>query len=120
MSNTVETDSLNSATDTPQPHKFCHACGQKIDARAEICPKCGVRQSYHSGTAGHGKSRIAAALLAFFLGGFGVHRFYLGNIGLGFLYLLFCWTFIPSIVAFVEFIFFLVMSDAEFDSRYNR
>tara|TARA_R110000824_G_scaffold118960_14_gene272100 strand:- start:220847 stop:220981 length:135 start_codon:yes stop_codon:yes gene_type:complete len=44
----------------------------------------------------------------------------LGNIGLGFLYLLFCWTFIPSIVAFVEFIFFLVMSDAEFDSRYNR
>ena len=29
------------------------------------------------------KSRIAAALLAFFLGGFGVHKFYLGKIGQG-------------------------------------
>ncbi|MFH4181154.1 zinc ribbon domain-containing protein, partial [Acinetobacter baumannii] len=26
------------------PTKFCYACGQQIDARAEICPKCGVRQ----------------------------------------------------------------------------
>lgn len=24
--------------------KFCHACGATIDRRAEICPKCGVRQ----------------------------------------------------------------------------
>ena len=24
--------------------KFCHACGKVIDARAEICPGCGVRQ----------------------------------------------------------------------------
>jgi hypothetical protein len=24
--------------------KFCFACGQVIDSRAEICPNCGVRQ----------------------------------------------------------------------------
>lgn len=24
--------------------KYCHECGQRIRARAEICPKCGVRQ----------------------------------------------------------------------------
>ncbi len=24
--------------------KFCHECGQLINAKAEICPKCGVRQ----------------------------------------------------------------------------
>ncbi len=29
------------------------------------------------------KSRTVASILGFFLSGFGVHRFYLGNIGLG-------------------------------------
>lgn len=26
------------------PRKFCHNCGAEIDARAEICPSCGLRQ----------------------------------------------------------------------------
>ena len=65
------------------------------------------------------KSRIAAALLAFFLGGFGVHKFYLGSIGWGIVYLLFCWTFIPSIVAFIEFIIYLCTSDEEFAKKYG-
>ena len=34
------------------------------------------------------KSRLAALLLAIFLGGLGVHRFYLGKIGTGILWLL--------------------------------
>jgi TM2 domain-containing membrane protein YozV len=67
----------------------------------------------------NGKSRIAAALFAFFLGGFGAHKFYLGQIGMGFLYLLFCWTFIPSIVAFIEFILLLAMSDETFNQKYG-
>lgn len=65
------------------------------------------------------KSRIAAALLAFFLGGFGVHKFYLGRIGWGILYLLFCWTFIPALVAFIEFIIYLCMSDEDFARKYG-
>lgn len=43
-----------------------------------------------------------AQILAFLLGGFGAHRFYLKQTGLGFLYLIFVWTFIPAFVAFVE------------------
>lgn len=65
------------------------------------------------------KSRLAAILLAFFLGGFGVHKFYLGQTGQGILYLIFFWTFIPAVIAFIEFILYLVMSDETFDEKYN-
>lgn len=97
------------------PNAFCFACGQGIDARAEICPKCGVRQKRAIGS----KSRVAAALLAFFLGGLGVHKFYLGRPVWGILYLLFCWTFIPALVSFVEFIVYLCMSDESFAAKYG-
>lgn len=65
------------------------------------------------------KTRMNAAILAFFLGGFGAHKFYLGRTGFGVLYLVFFWTFIPSAIAFVEAILFLAMSDHDFDLRYN-
>lgn len=65
------------------------------------------------------KSKSTAAVLAFFLGGLGVHRFYLNQTGLGFLYLLFCWTLIPSIIAFLDFIIFLTMSEESFNKKYN-
>lgn len=65
------------------------------------------------------KNRIIAAVLAFFLGGLGVHKFYLGRIGWGIVYLLFCWTFIPSIVAFIEFIIYLCTSDEDFARKYG-
>jgi len=47
-------------------------------------------------------NKVTYALLAIFLGGFGVHKFIAGKAGLGVLYLLFFWTFIPAIVALVE------------------
>lgn len=103
--------------------KYCSDCGKVISERAEICPRCGVRQlappSSSGGTARNGKSKIAAALLAFFLGGFGVHKFYLGQVGWGLVYLLFFWTFIPAIIAFIEFILLLTMSDEAFDRKYG-
>lgn len=65
------------------------------------------------------KNRIVAAILAFFLGGFGVHKFYLGRIGWGVLYLVFFWTFIPAFVAFIEFIIYLCTSDEDFARKYG-
>jgi hypothetical protein len=29
---------------TERPKKFCSSCGAEIDAKAKICPKCGVEQ----------------------------------------------------------------------------
>lgn len=64
------------------------------------------------------KNKTAAALLALFLGGIGVHRFYLGRPGSGVAYLLFFWTFIPALIAFIEFIILLAMSKDEFARNY--
>lgn len=47
-------------------------------------------------------NKVIYCLLALFLGGIGVHKFYAGKIGAGICYLLFCWTFIPGIIAFIE------------------
>jgi TM2 domain-containing membrane protein YozV len=106
------------------PTKFCFACGATIDSRAEICPKCGVRQQSASvnvlGTnTPSGRNRIAAALFAIFLGGFGVHKFYLGKVGQGILYLLFFWTLLPALIAFVEGIIYLTKTDTEFAAEYG-
>ncbi len=65
------------------------------------------------------KSKSTAIIFAFFLGGFGVHKFYLRQSGLGVLYLLFCWTYIPGFIAFIEAIILLAMSDQEFNLKYN-
>jgi TM2 domain-containing membrane protein YozV len=98
--------------------KYCRDCGSVIALRAEICPKCGVRQADPPRTQGE-KSKIAAGLLALFLGGIGIHKFYLGHPGQGILYILFCWTFIPAIIAFIEGIIYLTMSDESFAQKYG-
>ncbi len=97
---------------------YCRACGSPIDPRADICVHCGVWQ--HQLAVRPAKSRITAGLLALFLGGLGAHHFYLGQTGLGILYLLFFWTFIPAFIAFFEALVFFFSSDASFDAKYNR
>lgn len=48
------------------------------------------------------KNPTTAVLLALFLGGVGAHKFYMGDIGMGILYLLFSWTYIPAIIGLIE------------------
>ena len=66
------------------------------------------------------KSRGVAILLRFFLGGLGIHKFYLGQAGQGLLYVLFCWTLIPAFIALIEFILLLFMSDKTFAAKYAK
>lgn len=65
------------------------------------------------------KNRVLAAVLAICFGGLGVHHFYLGNYIRGIVYLVFCWTYIPSIVALIEGIIYLTQSDEVFASKHS-
>lgn len=65
------------------------------------------------------KSKQTAAILAFFLGGLGIHKFYLGKSVQGILYIIFCWTMIPALIAFFEFFGLLFMSENTFNIKYN-
>ena len=65
------------------------------------------------------KNKLIAALLALFLGGLGIHKFYLQRPFQGLVYLLLCWTWIPAIIAFFEGIVYLCMSEESFNNKYN-
>jgi TM2 domain-containing membrane protein YozV len=80
---------------------------------------------------GTGKNKVAAGLLAIFLGGLGIHKFYLGYNGPGLVFLLvntigfavtWIMLFLPNIVlgiiALVEGILYLTKSDEEFEQTY--
>lgn len=101
--------------------KFCYACGAEVDARAELCPHCGVRQPEAPSRAGRSgkKSKGAATLLSLTLGGVGAHRFYLGQWKLGALMLLFCWTMLPALLGVVDFVRLAFMSDRRFAELYE-
>ena len=60
---------------------FCVNCGKPTTPVAQICMQCGV--GLPAAPPPDAKSKLAAGLLGILLGGFGVHRFYLGFIGIG-------------------------------------
>jgi TM2 domain-containing membrane protein YozV/type II secretory pathway pseudopilin PulG len=97
----------------PAPgHKQCDSCGADILVKAEICPKCGVRQHSHV-------SKAVLLLVTFFFGGLGAHKFYLGKWWQGALYLLFFWTWIPALIALVEFIVYCFTSEDRLNEKYS-
>lgn len=102
---------------------FCPECGTVISAEALSCPQCGkplksTNISSASAASATSKDKTTAALFALFLGAFGAHKFYLGEAGKGVIFLLFCWTFIPMICGFIDFISLLSMSDEKFNRTY--
>lgn len=126
----------------------CPFCAEQISARAKKCRHCGetidvamrkaeealratergqsnvymnaaVAAGPEFGYARPVKSRAVAILLALLFGGIGAHKFYLGSPGLGLLYLVFCWTFIPMLISFVEAIIYVLTSDYDFHRRYG-
>ena len=70
------------------------------------------------------RNKYIAALLAFFLGPLGIHRFYLGRTGSGIAMVILTCTFIGLLVTipwgYIDMIRYLIMSDREFAERYAR
>ncbi len=58
--------------------------------------------------------------MALFGSTFGLHRFYLGQVGKGILSILFLWTFVPTLIGVIDFLYFLVIGEAKFDAKYNK
>lgn len=83
---------------------FCKNCGKEISDGTKFCPECGATQeasvvgspstekdnSNQTANCSQ-KSRTVTALFAFFLGGLGIHRFYVGKTGTGILQILLTW-----------------------------
>ena len=128
--------------------KLCPYCAETINAAAKTCKHCGqiidpvMRDMQNmrannapnvymnagggggafAGEAGYRrpiKSRTTAIILALLLGGIGAHKFYLGSPGWGILYLLFCWTGIPLVVALIEAIIYICTSEENFHRKYG-
>ncbi|MEM9965133.1 MAG: TM2 domain-containing protein [Asticcacaulis sp.] len=98
------------------------AAGTTVDFEGDN----GVARSVYILQTGSEKNKIVAALLAFFLGMFGVHKFYLGYTTAGIIMLV-CGTIgwllvLPGlavcVIAFIEFIVYLVKSDQKFYEEY--
>jgi TM2 domain-containing membrane protein YozV len=87
--------------------------------------------SFGGGSGKSGKEKIAAGLLAIFLGSLGIHKFYLGGksqktAGIVMLVitivgacLFFIGPIVMSIIALIEGIIYLTKDDAEFDATYG-
>ena len=95
---------------------YCTGCNSLIAAEAAACPRCGSLQPSAPPIV---RKRSVAVLLAYFLGAFGAHKFYLGQPWQGLVYALFCWTLIPVLVAQVDFIRLAIMSDEKFNVRFR-
>jgi TM2 domain-containing membrane protein YozV len=106
------------------------ARGMTVDFEPDGNQAKGVYLALGSATASS-KNKVAAGLLGIFLGGWGVHKFYLGFTGPGLVYLLvntvgfaitWLFLFIPNIIlgviAFVEGIIYLTKSDEDFEQTY--
>ena len=107
----------------------CPECGKKVSDQSDSCIGCGyplnplnfnsriskINPNHQQGR----KSKGAAAGLAFFFGGVGLHKFYLEQPFQGLLYLFLCWTFIPAILGLIEGLNFIFMSQKTFTERYG-
>ena len=75
-----------------------------VPKQSIITPSDTAQNADNVAQEGRKVNKILYILMAFFFGGIGVHKFLIGRVGTGILFIIFSWTLIPSIIAFVDFI----------------
>lgn len=83
--------------------KFCANCGNEIDEKAEICPKCGVRVKQVP-VQREMKSSGIAVILSFFIPGLG--QIYNGQIGKGILFIIIGFILALSMIVLIGFVLY--------------
>ena len=65
--------------------QYCVGCGSQIHETAESCPTCGAVNAQNSKSK---HSKVTLALVCFFIGSLGIHRFMVGKPGTAILMIL--------------------------------
>ena len=112
-------------------NKFCSNCGVQVNPEQVVCVKCGAALAnlteIGKSETGKSKSRVTAAVLAFFAGGVGVHQFYLGHTASGVMrlvlffggfFLFLVGPLVMEMIAFIEGCIYFSKSDEEFQAVY--
>ena len=99
---------------------FCRSRERVIHQFAATCTHCHATQITRptwKPTPKPTKNKVAAGVLALLLGGIGIHKFYTGAWGWGLVYIVLCWTAVPALLALVEGIRYLTLSDIDFQQK---
>lgn len=105
----------------------CPQCGATLEPGAKECKYCGEKIVSSSPSVAGEKSKLAAGLLGIFLGGLGIHKFYLGYKKEGIIMLVVCLVgslllglgaIGMGVIGLIEGIIYLTKSDSEFEEIY--
>lgn len=96
---------LKCGVKTGEGESYCANCGNALPANAAVCLNCGVAVSKKAAGNLAGKDKVTMALICFFLGGWGIHNFMMGESKKGIvkIVLTFCFG-IGAILALIDFI----------------
>ena len=111
-------EKLEDNNKSSQPMVFMNAGGASSSSSSSSSSSAasGYDDGYMRGLS---KSKTTAGVLGILLGGLGAHKFYLGRWGWGIIYLLFCWTYIPAIIGFIEGIMYLISNPNDFARKHD-
>ena len=115
-------------------NNFCKACAQAVHPTDITCLRCNTAQGGdvstplitaqsqpepepEAQTKKTKKTKLTAVLLALFLGGIGIHKFYMGSWGWGLVYLATFWTWVPALLALAEAIRYFTLNEEEFQAK---